>query len=114
MWWRVTVYLGKTLNAISHFEAKQSTRCGGSAWRKTCNRTASVLEWYDRHRTYDIWFKTKNRLKSFDLFLTIQVVLTTTEKCPETWLKMRYFLLKNSKITQCWGFAPRPLVLSSG
>jgi len=21
------------------------------------NRTASVLEWYDRHRAYNIWFK---------------------------------------------------------
>jgi len=54
--------LGKALNAVSHLGAKQSIRCGGPAWRKTCtvvvaqpderhvNRTASVLEWYDRHR----------------------------------------------------------------
>jgi len=29
------------------------------------NRTASVLEWYDRHRAYIIWFKrrTKTMLK---------------------------------------------------
>jgi len=26
------VSLGKTLNAVSHFGTKQSTRCGGPAW----------------------------------------------------------------------------------
>jgi len=30
---RVAVSLGKTLNAVFHLRAKQSTRCGGSAWR---------------------------------------------------------------------------------
>jgi len=25
------------------------------------NRTATVLEWYDRHKTYDIWFKRRKR-----------------------------------------------------
>jgi len=34
------VSLGKTLNAVSHFGAKQSTRCGGPAWRKTCKRSS--------------------------------------------------------------------------
>jgi len=44
--------------------AKQFTRYGGPTWRKTCrhaNRTASVLEWYDRHRAYNIWLKRKRR-----------------------------------------------------
>jgi len=31
MWQRVAVSMGKTLNAISHFGAKQSTRCRGPA-----------------------------------------------------------------------------------
>jgi len=25
------------------------TRCGDPAWRRTCNRTAPMLEWCDRH-----------------------------------------------------------------
>jgi len=51
------VSLGKILNAISH--AKQSTRCGMvQPDKRHANRTASVLEWYDRHRAkYNIWFK---------------------------------------------------------
>jgi len=32
--------LEKTLNALSHFGAKQYTRCGGSAWRKTCKQSS--------------------------------------------------------------------------
>jgi len=31
-----SLVLGKTLNAVTHLEAKQSTCCGGQAWRKTC------------------------------------------------------------------------------
>jgi len=33
---RVAVSLRKTLNAVSDFGAKQSTRYGGPTWRKTC------------------------------------------------------------------------------
>jgi len=29
-----------TRNAISHFRAKQSTCCGGPAWRKTCKQSS--------------------------------------------------------------------------
>jgi len=28
------------------------------------NRTALVLEWYDKHKTYHIWFK-RRRIKAF-------------------------------------------------
>jgi len=28
------------LNAVSHFGAKQSTRCGGPTWRKTCKQSS--------------------------------------------------------------------------
>jgi len=34
------VSLGKTLNAISNLGAKQSTRCGGPAWRKSCKQNS--------------------------------------------------------------------------
>jgi len=30
--------LEKTLNAVSHLGAKQSTPCGDPAWRKTCKQ----------------------------------------------------------------------------
>jgi len=40
----VAVSFGKTLNAVSHLGAKQSTRCGGPKIDKRhANRTASVL-----------------------------------------------------------------------
>jgi len=42
--------LGITLNAVSHLGTKQSTRAQPNEGQ--ANRTASVLEWYDRHRTY--------------------------------------------------------------
>jgi len=44
---RVAVSLGKTLNATSYLEAKQSTRCDGPAWRKTCkqNSFCAVVLW---------------------------------------------------------------------
>jgi len=32
--------MGKTFNAVSHLGAKQSTRCGGPAWRKTCEQNS--------------------------------------------------------------------------
>jgi len=38
------VSLGKTLNAVSHFEAKQSTRYGGPAWTKDM-QTEQLLCW---------------------------------------------------------------------
>jgi len=28
----------QAINAVSHLEAEQSTRCGGPAWRKTCKQ----------------------------------------------------------------------------
>jgi len=39
--------LAKTLNAVSHLGAKQSTRCGGPAQRKTCkqNRFCVRVVW---------------------------------------------------------------------
>jgi len=37
---RVAVSLGKTLNAVSHLGAKQSIRCSGPAWRKTCKQSS--------------------------------------------------------------------------
>jgi len=41
----------RTFNAVSHFGAKQSTRCGGPSLTKDRQtEQASVLEWYDRHR----------------------------------------------------------------
>jgi len=36
--------LGKTLNAVSHFGTKQSTRCGGPAWWKTCKQSSFCVE----------------------------------------------------------------------
>jgi len=36
----VAVSLGKTLNAVSHLGAKQSTRCGGPAGPKTCKQSS--------------------------------------------------------------------------
>jgi len=30
-------------------------------------QTASVLEWYDRHRVYNIWFKRRRKLKLCEL-----------------------------------------------
>jgi len=42
------VALGKTLNAVSHFGAKQSTRVVAQPDERHANRAASVLEWYDR------------------------------------------------------------------
>jgi len=39
-WLSWYVSLGKTLNAVSHFGAKQSTRCGGPAWWKTCKQSS--------------------------------------------------------------------------
>jgi len=30
--------------------------------QRHANRTASVLEWYDRHRVYNIWFKRRTWL----------------------------------------------------
>jgi len=47
---RQHVAVSKTLNAVSYFGAKQSTRCGGPPDERRTNRAASVLEWYDRHR----------------------------------------------------------------
>jgi len=32
--------LEKTLNVVSQLGAKQSTRCGGPAWRKTCKQSS--------------------------------------------------------------------------
>jgi len=34
---------------------------------RNANRTASVLEWYDRHRVHNIWFKRKRRQSVFRL-----------------------------------------------
>jgi len=34
------------------------------------NRTASVLEWYDRHTEFNIWFK--RRSLTYSLFVTIK------------------------------------------
>jgi len=33
------------------------SRCVTQPDKMHANRTASVLEWYDRHREYNIWFK---------------------------------------------------------
>jgi len=46
------VSFGKTLNAVSHFEAKRSTVVVAQPNERHANRTASVLEWYDRHSAY--------------------------------------------------------------
>jgi len=36
-WWSFKdLFLGKTLNTVSHLGAKQSNHCGGPAWQKTC------------------------------------------------------------------------------
>jgi len=45
-----------TLDAIYHFGAKRLPVVVAQP-DETQNRTASVLEWYDRHRAYNIWFK---------------------------------------------------------
>jgi len=42
--------LGKIVTAVSHFEVKQSIRCGAQPDERHANRTPSMLEWYDRHR----------------------------------------------------------------
>jgi len=47
----------KIMFAISHLGAKQSIRCVAQPDEIHVNRTASVLEWYDRHRAYNIWLK---------------------------------------------------------
>jgi len=50
---------------VSYLGTKQSTHCGGPAWRKTCKQNSfCVGVWYDRHRA-PIWFK---RMKSLWLF----------------------------------------------
>jgi len=35
--------LGKTLNVVSHLGVKQSTRCVGPAWQKTCKQNSSCV-----------------------------------------------------------------------
>jgi len=47
------VSLGKTLNAVSHLGAKQSTRCRAQPDEGHANRAASVLEWYNRQRAHE-------------------------------------------------------------
>jgi len=42
--------LGKTLNAVSYFGAKQSTVVVAQPDERHANRAASVLEWYDTTR----------------------------------------------------------------
>jgi len=51
--------LGKTLNAASHLEAKQSTRCGGPAWRKTCKQNSFYV---GVGRQYNILFKGRSNI----------------------------------------------------
>jgi len=41
-WTTVAVSLEKTLNAVSHFGAKQSTRCRGPAWSKNAKNSFCV------------------------------------------------------------------------
>jgi len=46
--------LGKALNAVSHLGAKQSIPVViAQPDERHANRTASVLEWYDRYRAYN-------------------------------------------------------------
>jgi len=60
---RVAVSLKKTLYAIFHLGTKLSTRSVVVAQpdERHANRTASVLEWYDRHRAYNSWLKVRRR-----------------------------------------------------
>jgi len=47
--------MGKTLNAVSHFVAQQSIFVVvAQPDERHANRTASVQEWYDRHRAYNV------------------------------------------------------------
>jgi len=46
---------------------------------RNANRTATtVLEWYDKHRAYIIWFKRRRRLLNFDEIVSL---LTITVMC---------------------------------
>jgi len=40
--------------------------------QRYANRTASVLEWYDRHRAYNIWFKRRRRQNANVLWFVLQ------------------------------------------
>jgi len=49
MRYRIVVSWEKTLNAISHLGASSLPVVVAQPDEKRANRTASVLEWYDRH-----------------------------------------------------------------
>jgi len=53
---RVAVSLGKTVNAVSHLGAKQSTLCGDPVWQKICKQNSFYVGVVRPHRTYNIWF----------------------------------------------------------
>jgi len=68
---RVAVSLGKTLNAVSHLEAKQSTRCGGPALRKTCKQNSfcvGVIWQTQSNESINIWFKRRRILFVISIF----------------------------------------------
>jgi len=108
---------GKTLNAVSHLGATQSTRCGGPAWRKTCkqNSFCVVVVWQTQSIGQHL-IQTKKiylfsailvvvfmiKLKSISILLICCVKTTTRKFC---WFvdnnkKASYFLFKHDKKTQ--------------
>jgi len=62
MRYRIAVSLGKTLNAISYLGAKQSTRYGSPAWRKTCKQNSFYVEVVLQTQSIQHQVQTKKKL----------------------------------------------------
>jgi len=45
------------------------------------NRAASLLEWYDRHRAYNIWFKRRKRSRYYE-HVPVNTEADITNTCP--------------------------------
>jgi len=60
--------MGKTLNAVSHFGPSSLPVVVSQPDERHASGTASVLEWYDRHRAYyNIWFKQRSNVNGANL-----------------------------------------------
>jgi len=89
--------IGRTLNAVSHFGAKQSTRCGGPAWRKTCklNSFCVGMVW----QTQSIVHLAQTKKTSANLNQLKPVYCDMTKRAPIS----DVHLLKKSKAIQLQG-----------
>jgi len=101
---RVAVSLGKTLTAVFHLEAKQSTCCGGPVWQKTWKHNSFCVEvvWQTKKIVQHLIQTTKSRAgftaaQSEDLVLNSRCLAQKNLQFRQSWSKVTIILGENYK-----------------